>query len=327
MGAVIRLTNSLTDSYENLAWCPKSENNEGTGLTKPMRILTSLTICALLAGVSVRAEQITVSQSLDKFEMDYESQAHFEIVLTWPGPQSAYLFDKPLQPQLENLKVKQFSSTVSSSGTVGAEVTTKKFEFTLTPSGSGLGRIEPVTINYVTWPDSVPGTLVTEAMSIKIATPKVTKGAGEGGFGYPWYLWLTAAIVLVGGASGVAYWRRKAKRPKVVLKSVPEQFLERLGQVRIEAAGDLKRFQTGLYKQLVWYVNARYGLGIGAQPTEEIVQVIDSCGMPDLEKSTIGAWLIRADREKFSPATPMPGETIRLETEVREFFEKMIVQR
>ena len=108
---------------------------------------------------------------------------------------------------------------------------------------------------------------------------------------------------------------------------MPEQFLERLAQVRTEAAGDLKRFQTGLYKQLVWYVNAQYALRLGPQPTEEIVHMIDSCDIPEPEKSTIGAWLIRADREKFSPATPMPGETIRLEAEVREFFEKMLVKQ
>ena len=268
-----------------------------------MRIRVFLFICALIACASIRADQITVSQSLDRFEMDYESQAHFEIVLTWPGPQSAFLFDKPLQPQLENLKVKQFSSTVSSSGMTGSEVTTKKYEFTLTPSGSGLGRIEPVTISYVTWPDSVPGTLVTEAMSIKIATPKVTKGGGGGRSGYPWYLWLPAVIVMAGAASGLAYWRIMAKRSKAVAKGIPEQFLERLAQVRTEAAGDLKRFQTGLYKQLVWYVNTRYSLGLGSQPTEEIVHMIDRCGMPEPEKSTIGAWLIRADREKFSPVS------------------------
>ncbi len=291
-----------------------------------MRILIPLFTC-LLACVSAQADQITVSQSLDKFEVEYESQAHFEIVLTWPGPQSAYLFDKPLQPQLENLKVKQFSSTVSSSGTVGAEVTTKKFDFTLVPSGSGLGRIEPVTISYVTWPDSVPGTLVTEAMSIKIATPKATKRENDGKPKYPWYLWVPAVVVMAGAAFGFAYWRVRSRRPKAVVKSVPEEFLERLAQVRTEANGDLKRFQTGLYKQLVWYVNTRYGLGLGSQPTEEIVHEIDACNMPEAEKHAIGAWLIRADREKFSPATPMPGETIRLEAEVREFFEKMVVKQ
>ncbi|PWB69923.1 hypothetical protein C3F09_09965 [candidate division GN15 bacterium] len=291
-----------------------------------MRIIISVFTGILIVCLSARAAQITVSQSLDKSEMDYESQAHFEIVLTWPGTQSAYLFDKPLQPQLDNLKVKQFSSTISSTGTGTDETTTKKFEFTLAPSGSGLGRIEPITISYVTWPDSVPGTLVTEAMTIKIATPKIVRSENGGKFRYPWYLWLSAVVVVVGAASGVAYWRIKARHPKVVVKSIPEQFIERLAQVRDEAAGDLKRFQTGLYKQLVWYVNTRYALGLGSQPTDEIIQVIDRCGMPEPEKSTIGAWLIRADREKFSPATPMPGETIRLEAEVREFFEKMIVK-
>ena len=321
-----QLTNSLTVSYENLAWCAKRTTDEGILLTTLMLFRAILFTGLLAFSGAAQADQITVSQSLDRFDMEYESQAHFEITLTWSGPQSAYLFDKPLQPQLENLKVQQFASTVSSTGAVGVETTTKKFDFTLTPTGSGLGRIEPVTISYVTWPDSVPGTLVTEAMTIKIATPKQTKSAGSDKPKYPWYLWLPAAVVTVGAISGFVYWRIRARRPKAVVKTVPEQFLERLAAVKTESNGDLKRFQTGLYKQLVWYVNTRYGLAIGPQPTEEIIHEIDRCGMPEPEKHAIGAWLIRADREKFSPAAPMPGETIRLETEVREFFEKMIVK-
>lgn len=258
--------------------------------------------------------------------MEFESQARFEITLTWTGSQSAYLFDKPLQPQLENLKVKQFSSIVSSSTSAGAELTTKRFEFTLVPTGSGLGRIEPVSISYVTWADSVVGTLTTEGMSIKIATPKATKQGKESGFRLRWYVWLPVVVVVVGGTAGLIVWRIRARRPKVVVKTVPEEFLDRLAHVRTEASGDLKRFQTGLYKQLIWYLNARYTLGLNAQPTEEIVHEVDASAMPEDEKHTIGAWLIRADREKFSPVTPMPGETIRLEAEVREFFEKMIVK-
>jgi hypothetical protein len=286
-----------------------------------IKTLKALGSILILAG-AIQAGEITVSQSLDKFEMPYEDQAHFQIVLSWPGAQSAYLFDKPLHPQLENLKVKQFSSTISSTGSGATEVTSKTFDFTLVPTGSGQGKIEPVTISYVTWPDSVPGSLVTEAMAIRIAAALPKKAPTR---------WLTPVqIASIGGGCAIfmavgviIVVRSRARRPKEVVKTAEQLFLERMAQVKIEANGDLKRFQTGLYKQLVWYVNAKYGLGLTNQPTEEIVQVIDASTMPEAEKSAVGAWLIRADREKFSPAMPAPGETIRLDAEVREFFEKI----
>lgn len=275
---------------------------------------------------SLSAAQITVSQSLDKFEMPYEDQAHFEIILTWPGPQSAYFFDKPLRPELENLKVKQFSSTISSANEAAGETTTKKFEFTLVPIGSGQGKIEPVTVSYVTWPDSVPGSLVTEAMAIKIASPVPSKRAGKSGLRFAWYWWVAmgVAVILAAGAAILFVWRKR--KPREVVKSPVELFLERLTQVKVESGGDLKRFQTTLYKQLLWYVNARYALDLATQPVAEILRIMEESAMPETEKTTIGGWLLRADREKFSPDAPAPGETIRLEAEVREFFQKLNVR-
>jgi len=289
-----------------------------------LRLLLIPIVLALTTG-SALAEQMTVLQSLDKFEMPYEGVAHFQIVLTWPGPQSAYFFDKPLQPQLQNLKVKQFSSTISSNAGPTGEVTSKKFDFTLAPTGSGEGRIEPVTISYVTWPDSVPGSLMTEGMSIRIAAAIATKGSGKGVSFLAWYWWVAEGVAVI-GVVFVILWIRRSRRPKPVVRTPADLFLERLSSVRADSSGDLKRFQTSLYKHLIWYLNAQYGLGLATQPTEEMIHIIDASHIPEAEKHVIGAWLIRADREKFSPAAPAPGETIRIEAEVREFFEKMVVR-
>ncbi len=103
--------------------------------------------------------------------------------------------------------------------------------------------------------------------------------------------------------------------------------LERLTLLKQASGNDLKRFQTGLFKDLVWYLSAAYKLEFRGQSLEEVLAVMQAGSVPEAERENIGGWLARADREKFSPLPPSPGETLRLEHEVREFFEKMNVPR
>jgi hypothetical protein len=283
-----------------------------------------LLFSAAMWASSIRADGISLSQTIDRTEMPFEEKAQYEIVLAWHGSQFAYRFDKPLQPTLEKLKVQEFSSTISSAGAGADEVTTKKFHYTLAPTSSGLARIEPVTISYVTWPDTIPGTLVTEEMSVNVATPApVSKRAGN----LPKYFWpLVAACggVIVFGCTGIALAvRAKRMRNRAPEKTTVQVFLERLSQIKSESNGDLKRFQTALYKNLLWYLSAQYSFDFTGQSVEEIVKALDNTGVPEMEKDRVCGWLLRADREKFTPAVPTPGETIRLETEVREFFESL----
>jgi hypothetical protein len=256
--------------------------------------------------------------------MPFEEKAHFEIVLSWHGSQFAYRFDKPLQPTLEKLKVQEFSSTISSSGEGADEVTIKKYDYTLVPTLSGAGRIEPITISYVTWPDTIPGTLVTEAMTVSIASPAPIARRTSG---LPQYFWplvgVSGGIVVFGGVGIVLVMRARKMRNRAPEKTTVQLFLERLAQSSSESNGDLKRFQTALYKNLLWYLSAQYGFKFAGQSVEEVVKALDNTGVPESEKDRICGWLLRADREKFSPAMSSPGETVRLETEVREFFESL----
>ncbi len=282
----------------------------------------SLSLGALLA-VSSTAGEISVSQALERTEIPYNSTTTLTITISWRGAQSAYRFDRPLQPQLDKLKVREFSSTISSVGAVQEEITTKKFRYTLIPTGSGQGRIEPITIAYASWPDSVPGELVTEGMWVTIGLPPpVEKRVG-------WRERLTLPVIAVlgllvtAGTGAVFYVRARNKKPRETVKSPAELFLEQLTAAKGESGGDLKRFQTLLYRNLLWYVRVQHGVELSGLTMEEILRVVDSSSMPDQQKDRICGWLLRADREKFSPATPAPGETIRLEAEVRQFFETL----
>ncbi|MCM2271387.1 MAG: BatD family protein [candidate division Zixibacteria bacterium] len=270
------------------------------------------------------AAAIDLSQSLDKASIAYEEEAVLTITVRWSGSQSAYLFDRPVQPELEKLKVQKFSTSVSSQATDIGEVTTKTFSFTLIPVGSGTGRIQPMTIHYVSWPDSLPGDLATTEMSVNIAAARpVQKSSGISSRLKP-AIWIPLAALLAGGAGvGTMLYLKRRRKPVVEVKSPGKIFLEGLSALATDAGSDLKRFQTGLYKLLVSFIHDQYGLEVAGKSADEIAQAVVGTSLSESQKAKLSGWLIRADREKFSPLPPAPGETIRLETELRQFFEAM----
>ena len=170
-----------------------------------LRFGVFLTLILLLVG-SVSAAGISVSQTIGANEMAFEDTLTFEVTLTWDGPQSAYFFGQPLNPGFEKLKVGRFSSAISSAGSGDAEITTKRFEYQLIPILSGQAQISPVAIEYVSWPDSIPGKLSTEAMSIKVAEPRPKKIKEP----VSW-LWWAVVIVLLAGGGAVAVFRVRSK--------------------------------------------------------------------------------------------------------------------
>ncbi len=270
---------------------------------------------------STAVSGISVGQILDRTEVPYESTAVLEVSLTWPGGAGEYLFDRPPQLSLERLKVAQISSTVSATGSGETEVTTKKVRFTLKPTSAGLGKIDPATFGFLHLADSVTGSVSTQALTISIAEPaKVAKRKAALAMTRT-NLIISAAAILVVITVIYLFVRKRNRRPRPVVQTPAEQFLEELGVLRQTAGGDLKRFQTGLYKLLVAYLANRYQLKLAGLSTQEMLEVCESTDLTISQKEKFAGWLWRAEREKFAPLAVAPGETIRLEAEIREFFE------
>lgn len=291
------------------------------------QIILSLTAIVFVLAVT-STQGIDLSQSLDKTSIPYEDQAILTITVEWPGSQASYIFDRPVQPTLEKLRVQRFATSVSSQVVAGGETTQKTFTFTLVPTGSGLARIEPMTIHYVSWPDSIPGDLTTSAMTLTVAAAKpVNKSSGPFAF-LPLWGWIVVWVAVATGA-GLGAWRfvKAKKSPVPEVKSPVTLVLEGLTQLQAESGSDLKRFQTGLYKLLVNFAQATCGVATSGHSAEEIAEGIKNSSLSEVEKEKITGWILRADREKFSPLPPTPGETIRLESEVRTFFEQMQMKK
>lgn len=280
---------------------------------------TLLTLFVLICSVSViNAEGISVSQSLDKQSIPYEDSVTFVVTLKWDGPQLAYFFDRPLNPAIDRLKVRGFSSEVSAADEAGREVTTKIFRFVLVPTAPGLGTIDPVTISYLTWPDSLPGQLVTEAMTINIDDPKPVVKETKRSF-WPWLA--GAAFLLVAAGLAIFFRRRRARPATEPVKTPRDKFLDDLTAIKQDAGTDIKKFQTGLHRALTAYIKAKYDFDpVDNMPDDDLRQKLESSGLTPEQASRLTAWTKQAFKDKYSPVAAGPGETIRLESEIRQFF-------
>lgn len=274
---------------------------------------------AVLGLAPAVGKAISVSQSIDRTEMRFEDTATYEIVVSWDGPPTKYRFEKAMRLETDRLKVASFSSTVNSRGTGPDEVSSKVVQYRLAPTGSGVGRIEPLAIEYTEWPDTTIGVLMTDAITISIAQPVPVKAESDNGT--PAWIWLLIIVVLAGGAVGVFFWRRD--RPSAPPPRTPaEAFLDDLAVLRKESGSDLKHFQTGLYKILVVFISVFFRIDVNGRTTDSILADLDKVEVNRETKDTLADWLRRAEREKYAPVKAAPGETIRLESEIRSFVEK-----
>jgi len=275
----------------------------------------------LILSVSIaNASGIGVSQSIDKTAMAFEDVVVFEIELTWQGTQLSYLFDKPLNPVFDQFKVRKFSSSISSSGVGEEERTTKRMKFTLEPTASGLATIPALTIEYLAWPDSIPGELVTEMMAVTIAEPLPVVENETGGLSVGTAIIVVVVVLAVAVVVVIVIRRRK---PIKVAKSPKEDFLENLARSKEDAMGDLKKLQIGVYRHLVTYLGNEYNLALAGMTSEEIMSVLEKTNIPPVHREKIAGWLTRAEKEKFSPVAAAPGEATRLESDIRSFFDNI----
>ena len=284
--------------------------------------LVAFVLLCLLAGSAQAAGTISLSQKLDKTEIAFEDSVTLELTLKWTGPQYAYRFGRPLQPQLQKFQIGPFSTAVGSVGSGPDEVTTKTFVYTLIPVGSGAALIDPVTISYVSYPDSVAGELVSEPMSVQIAAPKpVVIEESSTTF------WLISGVLVVLAALAAIVILRLRRSPLTgrELTTPAEKFMDGLNRLKNESGTDLKKFQTGLYGHLAQYLGEEYNLNLTNKSAAEIGAALAEASLPDNRREKILGWLDRAEREKYSPVTTAPGETIRLASEVQQFFEEQVI--
>ena len=281
------------------------------------QIVIALLAILIISGTATA--EIKVSQSLSQSKIAFEDSVKFEILIEWEGSQTAYLFQKPLSPFIDRMKIGQFSSSVSSQMRDGAEITYKKYNYTLIPTSAGLGLIDSIMIDYLKRYDSLPGLLVTEPMEVLIANP-VAKVKEDGGFDI-WMIFVFLLVVVAAVFSYVKLQKKKKSEQKQI--SPKEQFLCDLTDMKNSSASDMKKFQTDLFTALSNFLVTEYSLDVSKINTDALIDELTKVGLSVANAEQISNWMKQAGLDKCAPITQSPGAVVRLESEIRTFFEKI----
>lgn len=286
-----------------------------------MRKYKLLLFLILFCPTIIFADEITITQSVDKTQTSFEDSVLFEIALTWEGTPMAYRFSKPLAPYFEKFKMRGFTSSVNSFQNNGIEYTKKTYKFTLQPISSGQANITPITVSYLSMPDSIEGELVSESFYVTIANPIPKKEVDE----MPYYWYALTFLILIG--AGVIYWFLKIydKRDDNELKQSSKQhILDELNKLQKEAGSDIKVFQTGFYRLMESYLLKTKNIEIRGLNSKELLEKLNSTELTSVQVEKIHNWLTQAERDKYSPILSKPGEVVRLAIELKQFFENKI---
>ncbi|MCH7690059.1 MAG: hypothetical protein IIA17_03320 [candidate division Zixibacteria bacterium] len=279
-------------------------------------LAAALSIIFLLLNATVLA--IGLSQSINKTEMEFEDSLIFEIRLEWAGSQFAYLFEGPLNPYFDRLKVRQFSSSINSTGTGDREKTIKKFSYTLLPTSSGSAKIDPIVISFMSLPDSSRGQLLTEPVIINVADPIIVEKSES----FPLWFLVMGGFLLIGGVAAAFFLIKGGGKEEEVFTPV-QIALQELSKVKEDSGTDFKKFQAGVYRLLTKFSKENYRIETAGKSETEIETAFADTNLDETLKRQIKDWIVRAQKDKFRPAVASVGETVRLENEIRTFLKSI----
>jgi hypothetical protein len=271
-----------------------------------------------LAGAAIAVSgEISVSSSIDKTEIAYEDEVQLTVELKWEGDITAYRFEIIPLPETEKLQAGGSSTQTSSLVEDSVEYTIRTYKYNFRPILAGTGIIRPITFNYVTWLDSLPGQLTTQEYRILIAEPKpvVTRG----GISTVGIIVIIMVIIVIAAAVIFMILRKK---PSLMEASVsPEEtFIQDLQRIKKDHHADRKLFFGGLHKALLDYLGNRFGMETAGKTMSTIKEAVSALDIAVNHQEKIIQLLEMAESEKFAPRQGEPGDILRLCTELENHF-------
>ncbi len=167
--------------------------------------------------------------------------------------------------------------------------------------------------------DSLPSFVVTEPMEVIIANP-VAKVKDDTELN----IWLVFGLVLIILSAVLLFFNLRNKSQQSETELTPkEQFLKKLTEIKNSSGSEMKNFQTQLFHALSKYLVTEYSINVSQIDKDLLVNELSKAGMSLKNGEKIVGWLQQAEIDKFAPITQSPGAVVRLESEIRTFFEKI----
>jgi len=288
----------------------KTNQNIGKKVAIVLAILFLFTL-------SLYSSEISLSSKIDKTDIAFEESIELTVELKWIGNILDYRFE--LQPLIEadNLIVVGSNRAISSGEEAGQEITTRTFKFSLKPTLSGASIIYPVVFKYISMPDSIPGELSTQDYKILIANPvPVVKDSGVSTN----FILISFGLLIVISTVVIVILRRKKNEPTEPVKCSEDTFLEELSIIKKESQSDRRQFYARLHRQLILYLETKYGLNISGKTNQAILVMFNDLEIPIEHKEKLSGYISTSEKEKYAPTKGEPGEIIKLITELEIYF-------
>jgi len=155
-------------------------------------------------------------------------------------------------------------------------------------------------------------------MSVEIADPVPVSDGLE----------ISTTVIIVGVVAGAAILAvivllvvRREKSALSTDNNPAEQVLGRLAALKAESDQDLKQFQKGLCSILSDYIKFAHDIDVDEFDDDQVEQALIEAGASTDEAYKVSRWFVEARLDKFRPVQSQPGDVVKLETSVRNYFE------
>jgi len=293
--------------------------------TTMMQLRRISTFLLLLIGVTLSSvcyadDAISIATEISQAAIPFEGKDTLTVSLTWAGEPFLYQIDDFPMPALEKMQIMGSSTSVSSAGDSTAEsgtTTTRTYRYILQPTDYGTGVIEPLNITAKNRMSDESHELKTGRLTVEIAKPLPAEAASKNNIGI---LILAIALVMIFGAGAAIYIRIRRKQRESLNVVVDGHYCEALEAIKKEAVADRKLFYSRVYRLILNFLEKERSLDISGKTGEEVVTTVQ--GIEDeTERQQITIWLRQAQKIKYQPESPSPGDVENSFDEIHKFFE------
>jgi hypothetical protein len=283
-------------------------------------LLIMLLAAMVLPTICSADDAISISAEISQAAIPFEARDTLTVRLTWAGEPFLYQIDDFPMPSLQKLQILGSSTSVSSAGDSAVEsgtMTTRTYRYVLQPTDYGTGVIEPLDITAKNRVSSESQELKTGRLTVEIAKPVPVETTGGRGIGM---VILGIALVMIFGAGSAIFIRVRRKQRDSLNVVVDDHYCEALEAIKKEAVADRKLFYSRVYRLLLNFLEQERSLDVSGKTGEEIIATVQNIEN-ETERQQITQWLRQAQKIKYQPESPSPGDVEKSYDEIHRFLE------
>lgn len=269
------------------------------------------------------ARQIQLNAYVENSRVPLNRPVVFHVEVSWPGNLSDYQIEPLSQPVLTNLLL-EGSGSENRLDPLGAGKyrAVKSITYRFKPLEMGMAYIDGIVVKYTDKATGQQDQLTSQRIMVEIVDPlPEADGPRTGLFIYGILLALFFGIVFY---SVFLYFRKRraARSGNLPVTSLPEIFLNRLGQEVDPRGTNLAEMTQKLSRIFREYLDQDFGIPARELSTDEIVERFAQMALEEEEKDKIADVLRRLDLIKFAGKNVDPAEFTTIYGTIETFLIK-----